>query len=54
MIGNIILKCLFLFIAIAYGFTCFGRLVRGQAVSSLQVFLMVSGVVGTVAMWFWL
>ena len=51
---EIVLKCVFLFLGISYGFTCFGRLFRGERVHSLQTFLMAIGIVGFVAIQFWL
>ena len=51
---EIVLKILFLTIAICYSFTCFARLVRGQAVSGAQTWLMAVGIVGFVALQFWL
>ena len=51
---EIILKCVFLFLGISYGFTCFGRLFRKEKIYSLQTFLMAIGIVGFIAVQFWL
>lgn len=40
------LKLICLIVAIAYGFTCFGRLYRNQSVSELQIIFMDIGIAG--------
>lgn len=47
-----ILKIIFLILAIMYTFTCFGRVIRRQAVHSMQTFLMALGVAGFVVLEF--
>lgn len=49
---NLILKCVFLVLAIVYGFSCFGRLFRKQSVSTNAMFLMAIGIVGFIAFQF--
>ena len=51
---TIILKCVFLFLAIVYGFTCFARLVYGKSVSGAQAALMAIGIVGFCAVQWWI
>lgn len=48
MIKNI-LTIIFAFIAIAWTFTCFGRLFRKVSVNAPEIFLMAIGIVGTIA-----
>ncbi len=40
------LKFVFLTLAIAYSFTCIGRLIRNQRVSVFQIMLMAVGIAG--------
>lgn len=49
-----ILKCIFLFLAITYSFTCIGRLIRGGRIPGIQTVLMSIGIVGFIAMQFWI
>lgn len=42
------IKFIFLVLAIVYGFTCFGRLFRGQEVHMGQILLMAVGIAGFV------
>lgn len=42
----IIAKFVCLFLAVAYGFTCVGRVFKGQQVHTLQTFLMAFGAAG--------
>jgi hypothetical protein len=52
---NTILKIIFLIVAIAYSYSNTARIIKGQGVSSVQVFLMAIGIVGFIAFQFeWL
>ena len=51
---KIVLKCVWLFFAITYSFTCFGRLIRKQDVHGAQIFLMALGIVGFITLQFWI
>ena len=48
----VIIKLLCLLLAILYGFSNIAKLIRGQRISSIQVFLMAIGIVGFIAIQF--
>lgn len=45
-----VLSGVFWVLTIMYGFTCFGRLFRGERIYSTQVFLMAIGITGLILM----
>lgn len=49
-----IIKCIFLFLAITYGFSNTVKAFRKMAISEAQMFLMGIGIVGFIYLQFWM
>ena len=50
----IFLKALLLAVGCVYGFSNIGKLIRGQTIYSVRIWLMVIGLIGFVTIHFWL
>lgn len=48
----VILKIVFLFLAVMYGYSNTFRAIKGQAVSTIQILLMTIGIVGFIVIKF--